>query len=1484
MASIDLERLHCNNYVYNANVAAFKKPNDDMNLELDANSIDDTLTEWAFNTILIEFEQLYDDDHEDEPQLDAHNEDEPNVMHTMDMEEDEESSDESSSCLLDVELNAMHTMETKEDEDSSDESSSCELPPERECLLKQQTNEILRLQRINYVETSKRKHRHNKRKQLKELNKETVRHRLASISEIDTNQKDGEQTANIASEVADIAFDIDAVEEDKKKKRYAPILQDDEIDGREAKGLGSRVRSIQEHDQQQTKQQIIASITFGKEVTEEDKQYFISQLDKFDLWNVFSGHKWDVNTLDIPPFDIKIVWTETIEYLKLSRPVYLKFDRNTDDNTQEEDAPNEKEHYNGILLHLGTSKLLIHAIKDQNAMRNIEIDPTDPVNTYGIDPELQSVSCMRKNTKLRVLETPIKILEMTQCSYLTIEGNFALNDDNANNLNGIIGDEVYVDYDKDMRLEQKMKGILINPTTEADQISSNIVTHEYVTHQIEEELIKIETELHKLRAITADRNRGSIGISNQLSNARKCNLIDRPKLRGDTDNEDVAQMDRKTTDQIIADICSVNTNQLSNRSLVKDEEELIDKAQPPTNIITVAPPCANSVWLLTEQKMSAMNEDLVCYEYGTTCDNNLKYLEVNKSENHENIIAILLYCNIEDVAYNLRFKLRRIPHVQPFNEASQVDLENRANKTEMIRLALNYPFEHSIVASWDDMQKIWYCTLYTVPIIEDYASLDTNSRLEVLDGLNDKSGVQPCDYDLNVGQLQSIDCVSDVLSNSLVYSAESDLNDVTKIDHQLCKNLRSSNKCKNHNARNIESDDAQQLKALKQVNEKVMSSATAPSTDTCSSIISHIGCASNESELCILSSYYFGSHAINVLKEENANVMAQNKEHIEIELMIEEDTQLVANSLTEMNEIMMPSVTATSIDECTSVASRIGYPNSVRSALALGELENINNSMVVPLSQTLSDTNYDSLQSAAINDYKIQYLLDSHAINDRSVIERSGELIQTRTLQKVLMESFITCASGKGDKRNSLNGIIGDHVYADHDTDMRLQQKVNGIVINPTIEPVQISSNMITPEYWTHRIEKEFIRIEAELHDLRTTNADRHRGPNYMVFDGNYLVMFLDQLNHPIKLVENSINRSDVKRVRSLRVCQCICCIRRIIAEYKENEERTFRLIVWMESVEYLKLSRAIEKASDETNIDPNTLTEAEDTVEEYLGNKHQLWQIEVTNERHLFGVIYMKFTAQWRDMEWNDYCVTWLELSLKTSGRDLSSSIWNNLRIPSAQNAARNDIVYATICWKQCLSRNPIHCEVHSYLSNILWLHLYDENKGEIHLQRTISITVRITSQIYDKTRSQSEMLGSYETCVEHGNSELEYEASFDLNNEGTTSRVSNETIEIQGKRDSIHCNGVEANIVFEKVNQFIDSSIKQIKDYEQMISLDSSFLHIISSIYSTCRCNCGARSIGSLFRICGSEMLEVFMPICFFYNDENVQKEKLNVLIVNK
>eukprot|EP01083_Nonionella_stella_P008178 23580_1 len=255
MASIDLERLHCNNYVYNANVAAFKKPNDDMNLELDANSIDDTLTEWAFNTILIEFEQLYDDDHEDEPQLDAHNEDEPNVMHTMDMEEDEESSDESSSCLLDVELNAMHTMETKEDEDSSDESSSCELPPERECLLKQQTNEILRLQRINYVETSKRKHRHNKRKQLKELNKETVRHRLASISEIDTNQKDGEQTANIASEVADIAFDIDAVEEDKKKKRYAPILQDDEIDGREAKGLGSRVRSIQEHDQQQTKQQ-----------------------------------------------------------------------------------------------------------------------------------------------------------------------------------------------------------------------------------------------------------------------------------------------------------------------------------------------------------------------------------------------------------------------------------------------------------------------------------------------------------------------------------------------------------------------------------------------------------------------------------------------------------------------------------------------------------------------------------------------------------------------------------------------------------------------------------------------------------------------------------------------------------------------------------------------------------------------------------------------------------------------------------------------------------------------------------------------------------------------------------------------------------------------------------------------------------------------------------------------------------------------------
>eukprot|EP01083_Nonionella_stella_P166868 559263_1 len=306
MASIDLERLHCNNYVYNANVAAFKKPNDDMNLELDANSIDDTLTEWAFNTILIEFEQLYDDDHEDEPQLDAHNEDEPNVMHTMDMEEDEESSDESSSCLLDVELNAMHTMETKEDEDSSDESSSCELPPERECLLKQQTNEILRLQRINYVETSKRKHRHNKRKQLKELNKETVRHRLASISEIDTNQKDGEQTANIASEVADIAFDIDAVEEDKKKKRYAPILQDDEIDGREAKGLGSRVRSIQEHDQQQTKQQIIASITFGKEVTEEDKQYFISQLDKFDLWNVFSGHKWDVNTLDIPPFDIKI--------------------------------------------------------------------------------------------------------------------------------------------------------------------------------------------------------------------------------------------------------------------------------------------------------------------------------------------------------------------------------------------------------------------------------------------------------------------------------------------------------------------------------------------------------------------------------------------------------------------------------------------------------------------------------------------------------------------------------------------------------------------------------------------------------------------------------------------------------------------------------------------------------------------------------------------------------------------------------------------------------------------------------------------------------------------------------------------------------------------------------------------------------------------------------------------------------------------------
>eukprot|EP01083_Nonionella_stella_P107512 311432_1 len=49
---------------------------------------------------------------------------------------------------------------------------------------------------------------------------------------------------------------------------------------------------------------------------------------------------------------------------------------------------------------------------------------------------------------------------------------------------------------------------------------------------------------------------------------------------------------------------------------------------------------------------------------------------------------------------------------------------------------------------------------------------------------------------------------------------------------------------------------------------------------------------------------------------------------------------------------------------------------------------------------------------------------------------------------------------------------------------------------------------------------------------------------SYMVF----------QFNDPMKSTEISINGSDIKRVRSSRVCQCIFCIRRIIATYKEKE------------------------------------------------------------------------------------------------------------------------------------------------------------------------------------------------------------------------------------------------------------------------------------------------------------------------------------------
>eukprot|EP01083_Nonionella_stella_P229941 813304_1 len=71
-----------------------------------------------------------------------------------------------------------------------------------------------------------------------------------------------------------------------------------------------------------------------------------------------------------------------------------------------------------------------------------------------------------------------------------------------------------------------------------------------------------------------------------------------------------------------------------------------------------------------------------------------------------------------------------------------------------------------------------------------------------------------------------------------------------------------------------------------------------------------------------------------ILDDYNVRVLGTPIETIEMT----EDRQLFATKLAQVNEKVAPSATATSISECVSVASRIGYPILLRSAFALGGL------------------------------------------------------------------------------------------------------------------------------------------------------------------------------------------------------------------------------------------------------------------------------------------------------------------------------------------------------------------------------------------------------------------------------------------------------------------------------------------------------------------------------------------------------------------
>eukprot|EP01083_Nonionella_stella_P318116 1161256_1 len=71
-----------------------------------------------------------------------------------------------------------------------------------------------------------------------------------------------------------------------------------------------------------------------------------------------------------------------------------------------------------------------------------------------------------------------------------------------------------------------------------------------------------------------------------------------------------------------------------------------------------------------------------------------------------------------------------------------------------------------------------------------------------------------------------------------------------------------------------------------------------------------------------------------ILDDYNVRVLGTPIETIEMT----EDRQLFATKLAQVNERVAPSATATSIAECVAVASRIGYPILLRSAFALGGL------------------------------------------------------------------------------------------------------------------------------------------------------------------------------------------------------------------------------------------------------------------------------------------------------------------------------------------------------------------------------------------------------------------------------------------------------------------------------------------------------------------------------------------------------------------